>query len=587
VGRPVGWDEVFGFADPAPGDPFAVGVVARSWSRLADAAQDAEVAVRGVWGDSALGAWIGEGGDAFREKTGGLPDQLGKCRESYRLAAQALGRWGPRLASHQDVADGALIQGRLAKQDLVAAQALVAAAGGSAELSLANQYDGSPRAGVVLPSPADIAAARSRLAAAESARADAQARLDAARMLAQEAGRLRADDGRAAAAQVREASEAGIAERSRWDRFKDWASEAWEVVVVVARVVVAVLGIVALIIGGPLAWVVLAAAMVVLADTLAKALRDEATWWDVLFAGLACIPATKGLTTLGELTSAYRMGGSVAAGAHVLGAGKTALLDMAAGVRSLTTGTKTAEWSGEGLALVGQNERMTRLFAGDAARFEPGITDRLRTIAEGLPTTYLDGLDHRLKEFDSLARKVATGLDDDPAIAVDRLLGNANDAVRYTFVTPDADFATASQAGLVRLTESFELAGFNNMFDLAHYKGINTSWRDPVSGQVFEVQFHTPESLRIKTLTHAWYEEKRLPNTTLVREADLQKMQIQEYEGFVMPDRAAEVAVPPGIPQADLPPFGHLDGTQLWSKPPLLVGLSPIGDPEPGRGGQS
>ncbi|MGL5826617.1 MAG: hypothetical protein ACRCYU_17675 [Nocardioides sp.] len=582
MGRPTDWCEVFGFDDPTPGEPGTVVAVTRTWSRLADAAEDAERAVRGLLGDAVLSTWIGEGGAAFREKVDGLPDQLGKCQRSYRLAADALGRWGPQLAAHQDTADGALLRGRMAKDDLVAAQALVAAAAGSPVLDLVGRVAGGvPPSGVPVPSPSEIAAARSRLVAAESAQTDAQARLDAARRLAEEAGVLRAEDGRVAAARVREASDAGIAERSRWDRFTDWAGAAWDVVVEIAKVVVVVLGIVALIIGGPLAWVVFAAAMVVLADTLAKYLQGKASRWDVLFAALACIPATKGLTTLGELSSAYAMGGTLTATSHVLSSGKTALIDIAAGVRSLGSGTKTLIWTHKGMTLLGADLAMTRLFAQDATRFEPGITRHLETIVAQLPTSHLEGLENRLKTFDSLARKTATDLETvqlDQVVKVDNVLGKTADAVRYTVVTEPADFTAASSAALHQLAGDFETIGVSNTFgSQGPYRGLNTQWRDPVSGQIFEVQFHSPESFRIKTLTHPWYEEARLPETTPERKAFLDQKQIDAYVDFEAPAGSAEITVPSTAQSGQKWPFAHLDRADLWSKPPVVVGVAGTG----------
>ena len=38
------------------------------------------------------------------------------------------------------------------------------------------------------------------------------------------------------------------------------------------------------------------------------------------------------------------------------------------------------------------------------------------------------------------------------------------------------------------------------------YKGINSQWIDPESGQRFEVQFHTRISFEAKQLTHDAYE---------------------------------------------------------------------------------
>ncbi|WP_258037363.1 DUF6531 domain-containing protein, partial [Streptomyces sp. SM14] len=68
----------------------------------------------------------------------------------------------------------------------------------------------------------------------------------------------------------------------------------------------AVLGVVVMIIGGPLAWVVLAAALIVLADTLIDYANGNASLWDVGFAMLDCIPGFKGLTSLAGLAGGVK-----------------------------------------------------------------------------------------------------------------------------------------------------------------------------------------------------------------------------------------------------------------------------------------
>ena len=44
------------------------------------------------------------------------------------------------------------------------------------------------------------------------------------------------------------------------------------------------------------------------------------------------------------------------------------------------------------------------------------------------------------------------------------------------------------------------------------YKGINSQWIEPDSGQRFEVQFHTRISFEAKQLTHHAYERLRTPH---------------------------------------------------------------------------
>ena len=59
--------------------------------------------------------------------------------------------------------------------------------------------------------------------------------------------------------------------------------------------------------------------------------------------------------------------------------------------------------------------------------------------------------------------------------------------------------------------EGFELIKLKNLWAEEQYKGINCQWRRPETGLRFEVQFHTPESLEAKELTHEAYERIRAP----------------------------------------------------------------------------
>lgn len=342
MSRPTDWHVLDLDHDPTPGEPATVRRMARAWDRIADDAEYAETQIRRLSGDEAVGKWIGEAGDAFREKTGDLPDQLRKCKESYRLASDALTWWAGRLSVHQADADRALAQGRIAREDLEDARRRAAAAAAS--------YDSAAGAGVLTdrslePTPEQVRDARQRLASAQAAASSADAavaaaeqRLNAIRQMALDAEELRKRDAHTAAERIHEASDAGIPERSRWDKFKDWAGEAWDVIVTVAKVVVAVLGVIALIIGGPLAWVVFAAALVLLADAIMKYLNGEGSLWDLAWAALGCIPGTKGLTSLAALRSAFRMGGAMGAISHLGVALQSAGIQLARSANQLRRG---------------------------------------------------------------------------------------------------------------------------------------------------------------------------------------------------------------------------------------------------------
>ena len=60
-------------------------------------------------------------------------------------------------------------------------------------------------------------------------------------------------------------------------------------------------------------------------------------------------------------------------------------------------------------------------------------------------------------------------------------------------------------------SEGFELIKLKNLWAEEQYKGINSQWRRPETGLRFEMQFHTPESLEAKELTHKAYERLRGP----------------------------------------------------------------------------
>jgi hypothetical protein len=81
-----------------------------------------------------------------------------------------------------------------------------------------------------------------------------------------------------------------------------------------------------------------------------------------------------------------------------------------------------------------------------------------------------------------------------------------------------------------------------NTWSSEQYKGINTRWREPDSGVIFEVQFHTQASLEAKELTHEAYEGIRSldgESPESVREfTELKKFQRQVN---------AQVPIPPGV----------------------------------------
>lgn len=135
-----------------------------------------------------------------------------------------------------------------------------------------------------------------------------------------------------------------------------------------------------------------------------------------------------------------------------------------------------------------------------ASQAEKRVTPDLQGLAnqQGMK---MEGLDFRLKTEDSLIRK----LGDTPADQV-------GDALRYTMVSGADDLAGNAASTLRTLQDKgYEVVKVKNTFlPDAPYKGLNTQLRSP-DGQLFELQFHTPQSFDVKqNLTHKLYEEFRV-----------------------------------------------------------------------------
>ena len=84
------------------------------------------------------------------------------------------------------------------------------------------------------------------------------------------------------------------------------------------------------------------------------------------------------------------------------------------------------------------------------------------------------------------------------------------DAIRYTFQYQEARYTQGVLADIERLREQgFKLDKLKNSWSDDQYKGINSQWIEPDTGQRFEVQFHTRISFEAKQLTHGAYERLR------------------------------------------------------------------------------
>lgn len=116
------------------------------------------------------------------------------------------------------------------------------------------------------------------------------------------------------------------------------------------------------------------------------------------------------------------------------------------------------------------------------------------------------------------------------------------DAVRFTFMYSPQRYADGIDADVARLkAEGFELVKLKNLWTEDQYKGINSQWRRPETGLLFEVQFHTSESLEAKELTHKAYERIRGSTASPAERPDLEAFQCRVNALLTTPPGTAEI----------------------------------------------
>lgn len=178
---------------------------------------------------------------------------------------------------------------------------------------------------------------------------------------------------------------------------------------------------------------------------------------------------------------------------------------------------------------------------------ETVITPAMRRIEAEDSNRRLAGLEYRLKGEDRLKEKVADELEARPRLSAAQVLSSVPDAVRFTFCYDAECYASGVRADLTRLhANGFELVKpLKNSWSSDQYKGINAQWRDPGTGQRFEVQFHTRASFEAKQLSHDAYERIRNPQTSELELDDLEDFQRKVCDKVPVPPGASEIENPP------------------------------------------
>ena len=157
---------------------------------------------------------------------------------------------------------------------------------------------------------------------------------------------------------------------------------------------------------------------------------------------------------------------------------------------------------------------------------------------------HLVGLEHRLKGRDRIEEKVSTAMSERGRTA-EQAFAEIKDAIRYTLQYPDDKYSQGVRTDSQQLKDAgFEPAEFRNTWTDPEYKGINSRWRVPENGQLFEVQFHTQASFEAKQETHTAYERLR----TLPSDHE-EVYELRAYQREV----TAKIPIPPGAPEVSVP----------------------------------
>ncbi|MBQ4262966.1 MAG: hypothetical protein IJB83_01820, partial [Bacilli bacterium] len=148
-----------------------------------------------------------------------------------------------------------------------------------------------------------------------------------------------------------------------------------------------------------------------------------------------------------------------------------------------------------------------------AESIEPKITLDLMALCKKYQSAELVGLDHKFKGIERLTGKIINDIKNFGS--VENSANNIGDSLRYTVRIDDKNYVRYVSSYLHNLEkQGYKVINFRNTWanSNATYKGINTSIKTP-DGDIFELQFHTPDSYNTKEfLNHKYYELSRNPN---------------------------------------------------------------------------
>nr|DAZ03586.1 MAG TPA: minor capsid protein [Caudoviricetes sp.] len=167
---------------------------------------------------------------------------------------------------------------------------------------------------------------------------------------------------------------------------------------------------------------------------------------------------------------------------------------------------------------------------------EPEITANVKDVAQKAGMN-IEGLEYRIKGRESYLRKVES------IYSPDGNTYEVKDILRYTYTAAPENLVECVQKAI----ETYRNMGYNTievknywMNKRNPYNGVNTTVKAP-NGQKFEIQYHTPESYRVKDTMHGLYEKWRVLDPTTTEAIELRKQMHQMSASMEVPQNISEV----------------------------------------------
>ena len=175
---------------------------------------------------------------------------------------------------------------------------------------------------------------------------------------------------------------------------------------------------------------------------------------------------------------------------------------------------------------------------------EHGLTPQMRGVEHELAYGELvpDTEKYAVKGEDRFKEKLAKKIALEPDKSAAELAAQIHDGVRYTFTFPDENYTDGLYDAEGKLRRrGYELRHRNPNWGDSEHTGVNSGWKDPGSGVLFEVEFHTPGSWEARQQTRDASAMIENPDSSDADKASARKYQQEAAAAIPVPEGADEI----------------------------------------------